>query len=145
VFALLWFATLRYCINVAQRELRLIKPLPAERMPGQCFTFKNSGLPSFAQKILLQQIERNGGIDHYRNKDNKKEQLLRPLLFGGRGDNCQRQASDCVKYWYNNFYKEDTYKELLVEFGIPCCLDSANILPTPRTPAPSGKTTSNTR
>jgi hypothetical protein len=116
--------------------------LPAEKMPGQ--SPKNSGLPSFAQKILLQQIERNGGIDQYRNKDNKKEQLLRllldkfPKLFCGRGDTRRRQASDCVKYWYNNFYKEDTYKELLLEFDIPCCLDSANILPTPPA-APSGK------
>jgi hypothetical protein len=116
--------------------------LPAEKMPGQSPT--NSGLPSFAQKILLQEIERNGDIDQYRNKDNKKEQLLRPLLekfpnlFGGRGDTRLTQASDCVKYWYNNLYRKDTYKELLLEFDITCCLDSANILPTPPV-APSGK------
>jgi hypothetical protein len=110
-----------------------------------------SGLSQIAQKTLLQQIERNGGIDQYRNKQNEKEQLLKPLLdkfpalFGPRGDSRRRKATDTVKYWYNNYYKENRYNELLHTLDITCSLHSAKILPTP--PAvntPPAQITSNT-
>ena len=41
---------------------------------------KTAGLPFFAQKTLLEQIESSGGLDRFRNQDNKKDQLIRPLL-----------------------------------------------------------------
>ena len=52
---------------------------------------KTTGLPLFAQKTLLEQIESSGGLDRFRNQDNKKDQLIKPLLdkfpnlFGGIG------------------------------------------------------------
>ena len=65
-----------------------------------------AGLPFFAQKTLLEQIESSGGLDRFRNQDNKKDQLIRPLLdkfpnlFGGDiGDPRQKQARVVIKYW----------------------------------------------
>jgi hypothetical protein len=101
--------------------------------------YYTQGLSHLAQKTLLQQIERRGGIDKYRNKQNEKEQLLKPVLdkfpslFGPRGDSRRRQATDTVKYWYNHFYRESRYNELLFSLDIPCSLDSSNIRPTPPT------------
>lgn len=96
-----------------------------------------SPLSAIAQKTLLQQIERTGGIDKYRNKQYGKEQLLKPLLdklpdlFGERGDPRRRQATETVKYWYNFYYKESKYNELLRNFDITSRLDSARIHRTP--------------
>ena len=58
---------------------------------------KAEGLPLFAQKTLLEQIESSGGLDCYRNQDNQKEQLIKPLLdkfpnlFDGIGDPQQKK------------------------------------------------------
>ena len=62
------------------------------------------GLPRFAQKTLLEQIENSGGLDRYCNQKGKKDQLIRsllekfPNLFGGIGDPRQKQAKYDVKY-----------------------------------------------
>ena len=88
------------------------------------------GLPRFAQKTLLEQIENSGGLDRYRNQEGKKDQLIRPLLekfpnlFGDIGDPRRKQARDVIKYWYNHFYKEGTYQELLGKSDISPFLES---------------------
>ena len=89
-----------------------------------------AGLPVFSQKTLQELIERSGGIDHYRNQDNKKDQLIKPLLdkfpnlFGVIGDPRRRQARDVIKYWYNSIYKKGKYPELLKKFKIVPYLES---------------------
>ena len=89
-----------------------------------------AGLPRFAQKTLLEQIENSGGLDRYCNQEGKKDQLIRPLLekfpnlFGDIGDPRQKQARDVIKYWYNHFYKEGTYQELLGKYDISPFLES---------------------
>jgi hypothetical protein len=56
------------------------------------------GLPEGMQLILLQEIERSGGISAIKNKTGEKKQLLQPLLdkhpaiFGICGDHRQLQA-----------------------------------------------------
>ena len=103
-----------------------------------------AGLPVFAQKTLQELIERSGGIDHYRNQDNKKDQLIKPLLdkfpnlFGVIGDPQRRQARDVIKYWYNSFYKKDKHPERLRQFDISPFLES--ILSSGRTLSSSTKT-----
>ena len=88
------------------------------------------GLPFFAQKTLLEQIENSGGLDRYRNQEGKKDQLIRPLLekfpnlFGGVGDQQRKQARDVIKYWYNHFYKVGKYQELLLKYNISPFLES---------------------
>ena len=82
------------------------------------------GLPRFAQKTLLERVESSGGLDRLRSQDNKKNQLIRPLLdkfpnlFGDIGDPRQKQARDVIKYWYNSFYKKEKYPELLRQFNV---------------------------
>ena len=89
------------------------------------------GLPFFAQKTLLELVESSGGLDRLRNQDSKKDQLIRPLLdkfpnlFGSFGDPRRRQARDVIKYWYNSFYKQDKYPELLRQFEISPFLESS--------------------
>ena len=89
------------------------------------------GLPVFAQKTLLELVESSGGLDRLRNQDNKKDQLIKPLLdkfpnlFGDLGDPRRRQARDVIKYWYNSFYKQDKYPELLRQFDISPFLESS--------------------
>lgn len=91
---------------------------------------KTAGLPFFAQKTLLEQIESSGGLDRFRNQDNQKDQLIKPLLdkfpnlFGGIGDPQRKQARDVIKYWYNSFYKKGKYPELLQKFEIVPYLES---------------------
>jgi hypothetical protein len=117
-------------------------------MPDRYFYSK--GLSRISQKTLLQQIELGGGLDYFRNKEDQKVQLLRPVLekfphlFGERGDTRRRQATDCVKYWYNNFYRENRYKELLSGFDVPCSLASSKIPPTPSAKIPPTPPTSAT-
>ena len=88
------------------------------------------GLPRFAQKTLLEQIENSGGLDRYRNQEGKKDQLIRPLpekfptIFGGIGNPRRKQAREVIKYWYNHFYKEGTYQELLRKYNISPFLES---------------------
>ena len=104
------------------------------------------GLPVFAQKTLLELIESSGGLDCLRNQDNKKDQLIKPLLdkfpnlFGDLGDPRRRQARDVIKYWYNSFYKQDKYPELLRQFDISPFLES--IPSSSRTLSSSTKTAS---
>ena len=114
--------------------------------------FKNQrkdeeGLQFFAQKNLLEQIESSGGLDHYRNQDGEKKQLIKPLLdkfpnlFGDIGDKRRKQARDVIKYWYNHFYEQGTYPELLRQFEITPFLESS-IPSTGRTLSSSTKTAS---
>ena len=90
---------------------------------------KKDGLQNFSQKTLLEQIESSGGLDHYRNQDGEKKQLIKPLLdkfpnlFGNIGDKRRKQARDVIKYWYNHFYKKGKYSELLQQFKIPPFLE----------------------
>ena len=85
---------------------------------------KEEGLPFFAQKTLLAQVESSGGLDHYHNLNGEKKQLIKPLLdkfpnlFGDIGDPGGKQARDAIKYWYNSFYKKEKYPELLCPFNI---------------------------
>ena len=106
------------------------------------------GLPVFAQKTLLELIESSGGIDRYCNQDNKKDQLIRPLLdkfpnlFGSFGDSRRRQARDAIKYWYNSFYEKGKYPELLRKYNIVPYLESESIPSSGSTLSSSTKTAS---
>ena len=91
---------------------------------------KTAGLLFFVQKTLLEQIESSGGLDRFRNQDNKKDQLIKPLLdkfpnlFGGIGDSRRRQARDIIKYRYTSLYEKGKYPELLQKFKIVPYLES---------------------
>ena len=105
------------------------------------------GLPRFAQKTLLEQIENSGGLDRYRNQEGKKDQLIKPLLekfpnlFGDIGNPKRKQARDVIKYWYKHFYEQGKYSELLSQFEITPFLESS-IPSTGRTLSSSKKTAS---
>ena len=104
------------------------------------------GLPFFAQKTLLEQIESSGGLDRYCNQVGQKDQLIRPLLekfpnlFDGIGDPRRKQARGVIKYWYNCFYEKGKYPELLRKYKISLFLES--IPSSGRTLSSSTKTAS---
>ena len=108
---------------------------------------KEEGLPFFAQKTLLAQVESSGGLDHYHNLKGEKKQLIKPLLdkfpnlFGDIGNPKRKQARDVIKYWYKHFYEQGKYSELLSQFEITPFLESS-IPSTGRTLSSSTKTAS---
>ena len=109
---------------------------------------KTAGLPLFAQKTLLELVESSGGLDRFRNQDNQKDQLIKPLLdkfpnlFGSSGDSRRRQARDVIKYWYNSFYEKGKYPELLRKYNIVPYLESESIPSSGSTLSSSTKTAS---
>jgi hypothetical protein len=104
--------------------LRFTKPIKKkmqELYSPKKLNNSKEGLPEGTQLILLQEIERSGGISAIKNKSGKKKQLQEPLLdkhpalFGIRGDHRRLQARWIFDYWWT-IYLKGKYNDLLLRY-----------------------------